>query len=118
MFKAPALLGVLLTLVPLAPYTATVRAAAPGGPAADPTATRALGAGSRIPWQGQDWYLHGANMPWLSWARDFGGGKKDGVSNPDNYAMFSSTLADAKSQGVNVVRWWTLEGETPWQIKR
>jgi hypothetical protein len=57
-------------------------------------------------------------MPYLNWARDFGGGKGDGVSNPENYALLSSTLADAKAQGTNVVRWWALEGETPWQIKR
>ena len=118
MLKTRALLVALLTLVTLAPYTQTVRAAAPGGPAVGATGTRALGAGSRIPWQGQNWYLHGANMPYLNWGRDFGGGKNDGVSNPDNYAHLSETLADAKAQGVNVVRWWTLEGEDPWQVKR
>jgi hypothetical protein len=118
MLKARALLVVLLTLVILTPYAPVVRAAAPGGSTAAATATRALGPGSRIPWQGQDWYLHGANMPYANWARDFGGGAKDGVSNPDNYAMFDSTLADAKANGTNVVRWWALEGENPWQIER
>jgi len=102
----------------MAPYSSIARAATPGGPAASVTSARQLGAGSRIPWQGQDWYLHGANMPYLSWGRDFGGGSKDGVSNRDNYAMLSRTLADAKAQGVNVVRWWTLEGIDPWQIKK
>ena len=118
MLKARALLVVLLSLVMLTPYAPMVQAAGPGGSTAAVTSTRQLGAGSRIPWQGQDWYLHGANMPYANWGRDFGGGTGDGVSNPDNYKMFNSTLAEAKANGVNVVRWWALEGEDPWQIKR
>jgi hypothetical protein len=118
MLKARALLVALLTLVVMTPYAPIVRAAAPAEATAAATATRQLGAGSRITWQGQDWYLHGANMPYVNWGRDFGGGAKDGVSNPDNLAMLDSTLADAKANGVNVVRWWALEGEDPWQVKR
>jgi hypothetical protein len=118
MLKARALLVVLLTLVMMAPYSSIARAAAPGTTTAATTATRALGVGSRIPWQGQDWYLHGANMPYLNWGRDFGGGSKDGVSNRDNYAMLSQVIGDAKAQGTNVIRWWTLEGIDPWQIKK
>ena len=81
------------------------------------TTTGPLGAGSRIPWLGQNWYFHGANVPWLNWARDFGGGAENGVSNPEIRANISAGLANAKSNGVNIVRWWLFEGE-PWQIKR
>lgn len=107
-----------LTAAPIA-GPAPVRAAAlPGaGLAADGGTVRALGAGSRIPWQGQNWYLHGANVPWVNWARDFGGGTGDGVSNPDNRALISSRFGEAKANGTNVIRWWVFEGDA-WQIKR
>ena len=74
-------------------------------------------AGSRIPWGDDEWYLHGTNMPWLNWQRDFGGGKESGVSNPGNRARIGDALATAKASGANVVRWWVFEGDA-WQIKR
>ena len=81
------------------------------------TTTGPLGAGSRIPWLGQSWYFNGANVPWLNWQKDFGGGQNGGVSHPDNVRTIGAGLANAKANGVNVVRWWVFEGD-PWQIKR
>jgi hypothetical protein len=78
---------------------------------------QALVAGSRIPWQGQSWYLHGVNVPWLTWARDFGGGTKDGVSKPENRQRLADGFGQAKASGVNVVRWWVFEGDA-WQVTR
>ena len=114
---ARALLLLMLVVLALAPTAPIARAAAPSGPAASQTTTRGLPAGSRIPWGDGEWYLHGTNMPWLNWQRDFGGGRENGVSNPGNRARISDALANAKASGVNVVRWWTFEGD-PWQIKR
>ncbi|MFN8633629.1 MAG: cellulase family glycosylhydrolase [Chloroflexota bacterium] len=86
-------------------------------PAQGRTTTGPLGAGTRISWLGQSWFFNGANVPWLNWARDFGGGPKDGVSNPDNRKKLNDAFAMAKANGVNVIRWWTFEGDA-WQIKR
>ncbi|MFN8633628.1 MAG: cellulase family glycosylhydrolase [Chloroflexota bacterium] len=110
------LLVLLLAVVAVAPLTPVARAAA-ADPATAATTTRALGAGSRIPWQGGQWYLHGANMPYINWERDFGGGSRDGVSSPDNMKLLDSTFEKAKATGVNVVRWWAFEGSA-WQVKR
>jgi hypothetical protein len=96
------------------PVATAVRPIAPGtGIAPRPT----LKAGSRIAWQGEDWYLLGANVPWLNWGRDFGGGAKDGLSNPENRKTVSDGFGNAKANGVNVIRWWAFEGDA-WQIKR
>ena len=80
--------------------------------------TRALGTGSRIPWQGQSWYLQGANVPWLNWAADFGGGTDGGgVSSASSQAALKAGFQAAKASGANVIRWWVFEGD-PWQIRR
>lgn len=125
-------LSIVLALVValIAPLAASARASAPTGPDGIPATmralperpaaglgARALSPGSRIPWQGQDWFLGGANVAWLNWQRDFGGGTKDGISQPDNRALLSTTFANAKASGVNVLRWWTFEGDA-WQITR
>jgi hypothetical protein len=94
-------------------------ASGPGGsPSVAPTTARALGPGSRIPWQGQDWFLLGANVPWLNWAKDFGGGGGGGgASSPESRAVMNDAFATAKASGANTIRWWTFEGD-PWQITR
>lgn len=112
-----AVMVVLMALAPVVPATPAVSAATPAERSAGAPATRALGAGSRIPWQGQDWYFHGANVPWINWGRDFGGGANGGVSAPDVRARANDGFAAAKATGVNVIRWWTFEGDA-WQIKR
>jgi len=114
---ARALLLLILVVVALAPAAPIVRAAAPSGPAAGQTNTRGLPAGSRIAWGDGEWYLHGANVPWLNWQRDFGGGDDGGASSKHSRETFSSTFAGAKANGANVLRWWVFEGDA-WQIKR
>jgi hypothetical protein len=48
------------------------------------------------------WWLLGANMPWLNWANDFGGGL--------DQAQTDTKLARAQQAGMHVVRWWVFEG--------
>lgn len=72
---------------------------------------------TRIAWQGQDWYLHGANLPWYNWGCDFGCGSSGGASSQTVRAAVGTAFADAKANGVNVVRWWVFPGD-PWQINR
>lgn len=111
------IVALLLLLVGLAPLAPAVRASAPEALTATARSAAALPPGNRISWQGQDWYLLGANMAWVKWGRDFGGGSGDGVSSPDSRAGINDRLAKAKANGVNVVRWWTFEGDA-WQIER
>jgi hypothetical protein len=66
--------------------------------------------GSRIPWQGGAWYLHGANLPWYNWACDFGCGAQGGVSDPAVRAALEPVLRAASAAGMRVVRWWMFEG--------
>jgi hypothetical protein len=55
-------------------------------------------AGPRI----EGWYLHGANMPWLNWAYDFGGGL--------DTAQTDMKMSTAQAAGMHVIRWWLFEG--------
>jgi hypothetical protein len=48
------------------------------------------------------WWLLGANMPWLNWANDFGGGL--------DQTQTDAKLAQAQQAGMHVVRWWVFEG--------
>lgn len=74
------------------------------------SATAATSA-SRITWQGQDWYLHGANLPWYSWGCDFGCGSNGGV------VQNASTIGSRLDGDFNVVRWWVFPGNNPWQLQ-
>ena len=120
---ARALLLLILVFVAVAPAAPMARAATPPPasghtrPAAGEATARALPAGSRIPWQGGEWYLHGANVPWFNWQRDFGGGDNGGASSKHSRETFNSTFAGAKANGANVLRWWVFQGDA-WQIKR
>lgn len=73
---------------------------------------------NRINWQGLNWYVHGANVPWYNWGCDFGCnaalGKSGGVST--NLTTLSSGFSQAKNAGMHVLRWWVFPGD-PWQIK-
>lgn len=81
-------------------------------------ATAAVPAGSRIPVQGRGWYLQGADLPWYTWGRDFGGGGANGgVTSPAVSADLSAAFAQAQAAGIHVVRWWVFPGD-PWQIGR
>jgi Cellulase (glycosyl hydrolase family 5) len=62
------------------------------------------------------WFLFGANMPWLHWNADFGGGPNGGgVSG--NVAEVGSKLQAARNAGMRQIRWWVFEGGSP-QIQR
>lgn len=108
------------TSVP-ATATATKPALTPTTSPATPTATSttppAPGSLNRVNWAGKSWYLHGANLPWYNWGCDFGCGTSSGVSSPSTNAAVSAAFAQAKSRGINVVRWWVFPGD-PWQITR
>jgi hypothetical protein len=61
-------------------------------------------------------FLFGANMPWLNWNADFGGGPGGGgVSG--NIAQLDAKLQSAHTAGMHQVRWWVFEGGSP-QIQR
>jgi len=108
--------GLVVSL--LVPSVPSAAAAAPSGPGVSTPGLRSLGPGSRIRWQGQDWFLLGANVPWVNWAKDFGGGPDNGgVSSAASQAAVGDAFATAKASGANTVRWWTFEGD-PWQIHR
>jgi hypothetical protein len=90
---------------PLSPASATAKAAG------TPT--------NRIRWNGANWYLHGANVPWYNWGCDFGcnaaNGKTGGVST--NLPTLSAGFARMKDAGMHVARWWVFPGD-PAQILR
>jgi hypothetical protein len=93
---------------------------APFPPAAVPSAEAApaaLLAGSRIRWQGEDWYLHGANVPWFNWQCDFGCGSANGASASGVRTALATRFSQARESGIRVLRWWTFEGD-PWQVGR
>ncbi len=71
--------------------------------------------GSRVTWQGQDWYLNGANLPWYNWGCDFGCNGNGGVVATKN--TIATRLATAKAAGVQNLRWWLFPGD-PWQVQR
>lgn len=79
---------------------------------------RAIPAGGRVPWQGKDWYLHGANVPWLNWGADFGGGVNGGgVSSAASRTELARGFGQLRDAGVHTVRWWTFEGDAG-QVRR
>ncbi|MEX0616988.1 MAG: Ig-like domain-containing protein [Candidatus Woykebacteria bacterium] len=73
--------------------------------------------GTRVPWQGGDWYLHGFNMPWYNWGCDFGCGTGSGVSSTSVNNDIDSRFVQAKDSGMHVARWWVFPGD-PWQITK
>lgn len=91
----------------LLPTIPTVVAA----PAAD------LESESRIPWEGGEWYLHGANIPWLNWGCDFGCNANGGASSIDSQTALKDGFRRATSAGMHTIRWWAFPGD-PWQITR
>ncbi|MER3420187.1 MAG: hypothetical protein C4290_06540, partial [Chloroflexota bacterium] len=100
--------------------TATPTASTTRTPTATATGTSSgtsLTAGSRIPWRGKNWYLHGANVPWYNWACDFGCNGNGGVSSSAVQSALSTGFGQAKAAGMHVIRWWVFPGD-PWQITR
>ncbi len=114
---ARSVLALVVGLLILAPIVS--QSAVDARPALGPDAsTEALTAGSRIRYLGRDWYLHGANVPWLNWAADFGGGTGNhGVTSSASQTALNDAFQQAKDSGVTNIRWWVFEGD-PWQIRR
>ncbi len=99
---------------PIATRTATSSPAPTGTATMVPTATPLPPpsyASTRITWQGRDWYLHGANLPWVNWGCDFGCGAQGGASSPLVGQVVSTVMQAAKPAGLNVIRWWMFPGE-------
>jgi hypothetical protein len=77
--------------------------------------TNAATPASRLRWIGRDWFLEGANLPWLHSGCDFGCLNHGGVlSSEGNLAARFRTLS---RHGVRVVRWYLFPGDA-WQIAR
>lgn len=84
------------------------------------TSGRCQHTATRVCYNGQLWYLSGADMPWRQWpyttgVGDFGGNNNGGVLA--NRASISSKLAQFHNSGSSVVRWWMFQGGA-WQINR
>lgn len=75
----------------------------------DETTTASASTPTRLTWQGQDWYLHGANLAWYNWGCDFGCGSNGGV------VQNADTIGNRMSGDFNTVRWWVFPGD-PWQL--
>jgi hypothetical protein len=81
-----------------------------------PPATGAPAVGATVSWNGSNYYLHGANVPWVNWGCDFGCAANSGVSNAGVKGLLDAKFATAVAGGMHTFRWWTFEG-TPWQIR-
>jgi hypothetical protein len=98
-------------VVPLLALVALTALGIPSsGDAAAPTS-------NRISWNGADWYLHGANLPWYNWGCDFGCGGAGGASDPVVQTAVGAGLEQMQAGGMHVARWWVFPGD-PWQITR
>jgi len=86
-------------------------------PTPTPTVAPAGAAGTRVSWQGQSYYLAGANVPWFNWGCDFGCGANSGVSSAATKSAIDAKFASAAAAGIHVIRWWAFEGDA-WQIQR
>ena len=95
---------VLLTLDAQVPDAGAgpIDAAAPPGDGAAPGLPSRIGVGQRIPWAGTDWYLHGADLPWRNYGRDFG--FADGAAS--TAAELRPVLDGASRNGVRIIRWF------------
>lgn len=60
----------------------------------------------KVNWEGQSWFLSGANVPWYNWGQDFGGSS----SVVDNYQAIKDRIGD-----VHNARWWVFPGD-PYQL--
>jgi hypothetical protein len=99
---------VLLVLAELLPASAVLPSA---------VAQSAVPAGSRVAWQGGNWYLQGANVPWYNWACDFGCGANGGVSSATVQSVLATGFSQLQASGMHTVRWWVFPAD-PWQITR
>ena len=70
---------------------------------------------NRVTWKGQQWYVHGANVPWYNWGCDFGCNNNGGAMG--NKPTLSAGFTKMKDAGMHLTRWWVFPGD-PWQITR
>jgi hypothetical protein len=94
--------------------------ARPSTPRALPTPTPPPASLQRVAWQGQNWYLLGANVPWYTWYNwrcDFGCGLSNGASTPAVQTELRAGFQQLQQNDVHVARWWVFPGD-PWQITR
>jgi hypothetical protein len=91
--------------------------AVPATPTPGASGSGSGGPDTRIAWQGEDWYVQGANVPWLNWGCDFGCGASSGVSSTASQRALESGFTQLQAAGAHSVRWWMFEGN-PWQITR
>ena len=94
-----------------------VLAAVSIGWAVFPSSSKGVGAGSRIPWQGANWYLHGVNVPWYNFDCDFGCGTNGGVASAASQAGLRPQFAQLQQSGVHMLRWYVFMNDG-WQVNR
>jgi len=68
----------------------------------------ALSPEARVPWQGTNWYLNGADYPWLHYGNDFGANAWGayGVHDPGTHATVDADFGRMEQQGIHFARWW------------
>jgi hypothetical protein len=68
----------------------------------------ALSPGPRVPWQGTNWYVNGADYPWLHYGNDFGANAWGayGVHDPGTRATVDADFGRMEQQGIHFARWW------------
>jgi hypothetical protein len=93
----------------------TVAWAEQAAPTPTPTPGPGPVEGSRIPWQGGEWYFHGANVPWYNWGCDFGCNNNGGASSSSVQNGLRQGFGQMEDAGMHVARWWVFPGG-PWQI--
>ena len=78
-----------------------------GGGNADACVPDVCAVPNGVTWSCKTRFMYGANWAWRSFAGDFGGVAAWNVRGVDaNPGPFSDALAQMKSAGVSVVRWW------------
>jgi hypothetical protein len=69
-----------------------------------PPASGSVPAGDPISWQGNAWFLQGANVLWFNWPGEFGSNAIGGVSTPDVTATLNVRFQQAQAGGLHTIR--------------
>lgn len=86
-------------------------------PTPTPDPTPVPNSSNRITWNGQEWYLHGVNVPWYNWGCDFGCNNNGGVSQASIKSTINTKFNQLDTANIHVARWWLFPGD-PWQITK
>lgn len=97
-----ALVGVIAMCLGIAVWSADASAGASPPPA-------------RVHVIGRDWFLEGADLPWVHSGCDFGCGLHGGVRG--ELSSLDATFRNLARHGVRVLRWYAFPGDA-WQISR